>query len=168
MGVVFAEQDSTPPVRDLLMIPGYKNNSITDRPQTMQGKLQQAFALPTLEQQWDSIVEDWRQDFPDSEEISAALRWIRGLRDEVMDAADTIDDTLELEETLAIRYIKYKSTWIMLNTKLQYQMMRHGTPNQDDLHRASLVTTLISALESALGREDVQQIEAFLADPIRR
>ncbi len=134
----------------------------------MQDKLRQAFALRTLEQQWNAIVEDWRQEFPESEEISAALHWVRSLRDEVIDAADTIDDPLELEETLAIRYIKYKSTWIMLNTKLQYQIMRRGTPNHDDLHRASLVSTLISASELALGRDDVRQIEAFLSDPIQR
>lgn len=132
----------------------------------MHENIQQAFDLSTLEDQWDAIVADWRQEFPGQEE--AALEWVRDLRAELLDTVDTIDDPIELEETMAMRYIKYKSTWIMLNTKLQYQMMRHGAPDYDDFHRASLVSTLISALESVVGSDEVQQIEAFLADPMQR
>jgi len=96
------------------------------------------------------------------------LRWVRKHRDEMLEAAATIDDALELEETLAIRYIKYKSTWIMLNTRLQYQVARHGTPNQCDFYRASLITSLIAALEAILPTHDVKQIETFLAQPLQR
>jgi predicted lipoprotein len=128
-------------------------------------RIQQAFDLEALEAQWEAIVDDWRQEVPGEEE--RALQWIHQLRAELIETADTIDDPLELQETMAMRYIKYKSTWIMLNTKLQYQMLRHGTPDQDDLHRASLVSTLIGALEHVINNGDVREIETFLADPIQ-
>jgi len=128
-------------------------------------RIQQAFDLEALEAQWEAIVDDWRQEVPGEEE--RALQWVHKLRTELVETADAIDDPLELQETMAMRYIKYKSTWIMLNTKLQYQILRHGTPDQDDLHRASLVSTLIGALEHVINNDDVRQIETFLADPIQ-
>ena len=109
---------------------------------------------------------DWREDAPS--EARAAVAWVRDLRDELLDSVDTIDDPLELEEALAMQHIQFKSTWIMLNTKLQYQMMRHGTPNFTDFHRASLVTSLIAKLEEIMPGEEVQQIESFLSDPVNR
>ncbi len=119
-----------------------------------------------LEQQWRDVVADWREDAPS--EARAAVAWVRDLRDELLDSVDTIDDPLELEEALAMQHIQFKSTWIMLNTKLQYQMMRHGTPNFTDFHRASLVTSLIAKLEEIMPGEEVQQIESFLSDPVNR
>jgi len=119
-----------------------------------------------LEQQWNDVVADWRDDAPG--EAQAAVDWVRDLRDDLLDSVDTIDDPIELEEALAMQHIRYKSTWIMLNTKLQYQMMRHGTPNFTDLHRASLITSLIATLEDIMPEDEVQQIESFLSDPVNR
>lgn len=155
-----------PPSKSAPDAPASQAPSAPEREKSMHKIVHKLFSDAQLEAQWNEVVADWRDEAPG--EAQAAIDWVRDLRDDLLDGVDTIDDPLELEEALAVQYIQYKSTWIMLNTKLQYQMMRHGAPDFGDFHRASLITSLIAKLEEIMPNDEVRQIEAFLSDPVSR
>ena len=105
---------------------------------------------------------------PDEAELERTMAWITAVRDGLVSELSTIADEDDLESTLAINYIELKSRWIAMNTQLNYQMFKHGTPSTEVMQRAFSTTFLLVQIEKVLGPEDIEKITDFLSEPISR
>lgn len=119
----------------------------------------------SLEQRWRECIEDWEtiQDHKD-----ALLQRMLLERDDILEAFTNIQEPEDLLDNIAIVYIEVKSRWIMLNTKIQFQLYRFGKSEDELIYRASLTSFFIDAMESQLGAEEIDQINNFLCDPLAK
>lgn len=118
----------------------------------------------------EALVEDWESDIDgmiDSEDTrNELLDWITGLRDEFIEFVDIVDDEEEIYGALINRYIELKCHWTMLNTKMQYQAVNTGNPDQSLMVKGTLASKLLDKLENMLGGREVAELTDFLADPL--
>jgi hypothetical protein len=118
---------------------------------------------PKLAEDWQSMAEAY------SEEIAqSALQWVRRRRDDFIRAIQEINDEEDFNLLLAIQFIELKSHWMMLNTKMNYEIFRGKDPEEETVLRGSLISFLIEAIESFIDEEDLSKITEFLAQPVRR
>jgi len=128
--------------------------------------LRQTLRSHDLDSEWSSVVGSW--DSGSTAQKERVIGWIRELRDELLDLADHVQDDLEIEFSVAVRYIELKSHWMMLNTRIQYELFRRGEASEENMYKASVCSMLIAALEDLLTDEDRRRIAEFLAEPLAR
>ena len=118
----------------------------------------------SLEEDWDEVLGQWAGAAPS--ERQAVRRHVTGLRDRVLHsllAAETLDG---LKRGLALGYAEMKCHWTMLNTRIQHQTAQNGRPDEALIYRATCVSLIVQALEPLLSRRDVEDLAAFLAEPL--
>ncbi len=118
-----------------------------------------------LDEAWDEVLDEWRSAAPS--ERKAVRAYVSGIRNRIVRALLEIDSKEELERGLATQYIEVKCHWTMLNTQIQHQTARKGTPDEDLIYRATCVSLIVQRLEPLLSQERVDALTAFLAEPLQ-
>jgi hypothetical protein len=119
----------------------------------------------SLDEQWDEVLDQWIEAAPS--ERKAVRAYVSGLRNRMLRALLDIETEEELERGLATQYIEVKCHWTMLNTQIQHQTARDGEPDEDLIYRATCVSLIIQSLEPLLSQERVDNLTAFLAEPLQ-
>jgi hypothetical protein len=119
----------------------------------------------SLDQQWEEVLDQWEGAAPS--ERKAVQAYVSGLRNRILGALLDIDTEEELQRGLATQYIEMKCHWTMLNTQIQHQTAHDGGPEEDLLYRATCVSLIIQSLEPLLSQERVDNLTAFLAEPLQ-
>lgn len=119
----------------------------------------------TLDTQWEQVLDEWESAAPS--ERKAVQAYVSGLRNRILRALLDIDTEEELERGLATQYIEMKCHWTMLNTQIQHQTAREGGPDEDLIYRATCVSLIIQNLEPLLSQERIDNLTAFLAEPLQ-
>lgn len=117
-----------------------------------------------LDRQWEDVIDEWRDGA--SSEHRAVQAYVSGLRNRILRALLDINTEEELQRGLATQYIEMKCHWIMLNTQIQHQTARDGGADEDLIYRATCVSLLIQRLEPLLSQEHIDNLTAFLAEPL--
>lgn len=128
-------------------------------------KLLELLQNGALELRWKECLESW-QTIQDN--VDNLLQRMLQERDDIVASFINIQDPEDLRDNLAIVYIEVKSRWIMLNTKIQFQLYRFGKSEDELIYRASLTSFFIDTMESQLGTEEIDQINSFLSDPLSK
>jgi hypothetical protein len=137
----------------------------TDDPvQTLHDRIEDALR-GALDEQWDEVLDEWDAAAPS--ERKAVRAYVSGLRNRMLRALLDIETEDELERGLATQYIEVKCHWTMLNTQIQHQTARNGEPEDDLIYRATCVSLIIQSLEPLLSQERVDNLTAFLAEPLQ-
>jgi hypothetical protein len=118
----------------------------------------------TLDDQWAEVLDEWQGAAPS--ERKAVRAYVSGLRNRILRALLDIDTEEELQRGLATQYIEMKCHWTMLNTQIQHQTARDGGAADDLIYRATCVSLIIQGLEPLLSQERVDNLTAFLAEPL--
>jgi len=118
-----------------------------------------------IDDQWDEVLAEWTEAVPS--ERKAVRAYVSGLRNRMLRALLDIDTEDELERALATQYIEVKCHWTMLNTQIQHQTARSGEPDQNLIYRATCVSLIIQNLEPLLSQERIDNLTAFLAEPLQ-
>jgi hypothetical protein len=129
-------------------------------------QLQELLFGSALEQELEGCLAAWTN--ATSAEVGETRSWIQSQCHDFIELAGEIDDSEELELSIAVRYIELKSHWMMLNTKIQYSLFHAGEAPEVIMFRASLVSHVVGALEQLLTPTDIERITRFLAQPISR
>jgi hypothetical protein len=119
----------------------------------------------SLDEQWEEVLDQWEGAAPS--ERKAVQAYVSGLRNRILGALLDIDTEEELQRGLATQYIEMKCHWTMLNTQIQHQTARDGGPDEDLLYRATCVSLIIQSLEPLLSQERIDNLTAFLAEPLQ-
>lgn len=120
----------------------------------------------TLDRQWREVLDEWTSGAPS--ERKAVQAYVSGLRNRILRALLDIDTEEELQRGLATQYIEMKCHWTMLNTQIQHQTARDGEPDESLLYRATCVSLIVQNLEPLLSQERVDNLTAFLAEPLQQ
>jgi hypothetical protein len=118
----------------------------------------------SLDDQWAEVLDEWRGAAPS--ERKAVRAYVSGLRNRILRSLLDIDTEEELQRGLATQYIEMKCHWTMLNTQIQHQTARDGQADEDLIYRATCVSLIIQNLEPLLSQERVDNLTAFLAEPL--
>lgn len=118
-----------------------------------------------LDTQWKQVLDEWEGAAPS--ERKAVQAYVSGLRNRILRSLLDIDTQEELQRGLATQYIEMKCHWTMLNTQIQHQTAREGGPEEDLIYRATCVSLIIQSLEPLLSQERVDNLTAFLAEPLQ-
>jgi len=113
---------------------------------------------------WTSCLEGWVEG--SLEQRAEVLAWVQARRDDCLTVAREVREGEDLAYVLAIRYIEFKSHWIMLNTQINYRLEHRGTLDSQSAYQASLISLLMQALEPLLDRRDIESISSFLSQPL--
>jgi hypothetical protein len=135
----------------------------SERVQTLHDRIEEALR-GSLDSQWDEVLEQWDRAAPS--ERKAVRAYVSGLRNRMLRSLLDIETEDELERGLATQYIEVKCHWTMLNTQIQHQTSRDGQPEEDLIYRATCVSLIIQNLEPLLSQERVDNLTAFLAEPL--
>ena len=119
----------------------------------------------TLDRQWEEVLDEWTGAAPS--ERKAVKAYVSGLRNRILGALLDIDTEDELQRGLATQYVEMKCHWTMLNTQIQHQTARDGSPDDDLIYRATCVSLIIQSLEPLLSQERIDNLTAFLAEPLQ-
>jgi hypothetical protein len=119
----------------------------------------------SLDSQWDQVLDEWDEAAPS--ERKAVRAYVSGLRNRMIRALLDIETEEELERGLATQYIEVKCHWTMLNTQIQHQTARDGEAKDDLIYRATCVSLIIQNLEPLLSQERIDNLTAFLAEPLQ-
>lgn len=117
-----------------------------------------------LDEQWTGVLDQWEGGAPS--ERKAVQAYVSGLRNRILRSLLDIDTGEELQRGLATQYIEMKCHWTMLNTQIQHQTARDGQADEDLIYRATCVSLIIQSLEPLLSQERVDNLTAFLAEPL--
>jgi hypothetical protein len=118
-----------------------------------------------LDEQWEEVLDEWDGAAPS--ERKAVQAYVSGLRNRILGALLDIDTEEELQRGLATQYIEMKCHWTMLNTQIQHQTAHDGGPEEDLIYRATCVSLIIQSLEPLLSQERIDNLTAFLAEPLQ-
>jgi hypothetical protein len=119
----------------------------------------------TLDAQWEEVLDEWAEAAPS--ERKAVQAYVSGLRNRILRSLLDIDTDEELQRGLATQYIEIKCHWTMLNTQIQHQTARNGEADDDLIYRATCVSLIIQSLEPLLSQERIDDLTAFLAEPLQ-
>jgi hypothetical protein len=119
----------------------------------------------SLDRQWEEVLDEWDGAAPS--ERKAVQAYVSGLRNRILGALLDIDTEEELQRGLATQYIEMKCHWTMLNTQIQHQTAQDGGPEEDLIYRATCVSLIIQSLEPLLSQERIDNLTAFLAEPLQ-
>jgi hypothetical protein len=119
----------------------------------------------SLDRQWEEVLDEWSGAAPS--ERKAVKAYVSGLRNRILGVLLDIDTEDELQRGLATQYIEMKCHWTMLNTQIQHQTARDGGPDEDLIYRATCVSLIIQSLEPLLSQERIDNLTAFLAEPLQ-
>lgn len=117
-----------------------------------------------LDDQWAEVLDQWEGAAPS--ERKAVQAYVSGLRNRILRSLLDIDTEEELQRGLATQYIEMKCHWTMLNTQIQHQTARDGGAKEDLIYRATCVSLIIQSLEPLLSQERIDNLTAFLAEPL--
>jgi len=131
--------------------------------QTLHDEIEDALR-GALDDQWGKVLDQWQGAAPS--EQKAVRAYVSGLRNRILRALLDIDTKEELQRGLATQYIEMKCHWTMLNTQIQHQTARDGEAADDLIYRATCVSLIIQSLEPLLSQERVDNLTAFLAEPL--
>ena len=129
-----------------------------------QNRFASAINYVELSLEWEECMDSWIEGT--AEEKRAALTWIHDYRDRCVSAYEDVDDLEAMYTLAAVNYVELKSHWILLNTQINYQNANRGAADMGIAVRASMITTLLLALEEALATDDVDTIISFLSEPV--
>lgn len=118
-----------------------------------------------LDDQWEEVLAGWEEAAPS--ERKAVQAYVSGLRNRILRSLLDIDTAEELQRGLATQYIEMKCHWTMLNTQIQHQTAREGGADENLIYRATCVSLIIQSLEPLLSQERVDNLTAFLAEPLQ-
>ena len=135
----------------------------SERVQLLHDRIEEALR-GGLDAQWGQVLEEWDRAAPS--ERKAVRAYVSGLRNRMLRSLLDIETEDELERALATQYIEVKCHWTMLNTQIQHQTSRDGQPEEDLIYRATCVSLIIQNLEPLLSQERVDNLTAFLAEPL--
>jgi hypothetical protein len=135
-----------------------------DSVQTFHDRIEEALR-GSIDEEWDEVLDGWAEAAPS--ERKAVRAYVSGLRNRMLRALLDIDTEDELERGLATQYIEVKCHWTMLNTQIQHQTARDGEPQEDLIYRATCVSLIIQNLEPLLSQDRVDNLTAFLAEPLQ-
>lgn len=132
----------------------------------MYDKAIRTLSNPSLEASIREVLKAWEDPNPAPRE--ATMKWVLGLRDELVSLLHEVGEDEQVIETLAVNYIELKTRWIALCTKANYQNFRLGSCESELALRGSACSQLLAVVESLLSAQDVEKITEFLAQPVRR
>lgn len=118
-----------------------------------------------LDDQWEEVLAGWEEAAPSQRK--AVQAYVSGLRNRILRSLLDIDTDEELQRGLATQYIEMKCHWTMLNTQIQHQTARDGGADDNLIYRATCVSLIIQSLEPLLSQERVDNLTAFLAEPLQ-
>ncbi len=135
-----------------------------ERVQILHDRIEEALR-DGLDAQWEEVLDGWEGAAPS--ERKAVQAYVSGLRNRILRALLDIDTDEELQRGLATQYIEMKCHWTMLNTQIQHQTARDGAAEESLIYRATCVSLIIQNLEPLLSQERVDNLTAFLAEPLQ-
>jgi hypothetical protein len=131
---------------------------------TVATKIIQDFELLEVEKGWKNSLAESPLSEADQEKI---LNDIRGHWNSVSDVSNTLFEEAEIHQAIYKKYIELKSSWLLLNTIIQYKTLVTGEFDNYESYRASLLSQLVSFLENYLEEKEVRLINKLLSEPIR-
>ena len=135
-----------------------------DSVQTLHDRIEDSLR-GSLDEQWEGVLDAWEEAAPS--ERKAVQAYVSGLRNRILRSLLDIETEEELQRGLATQYIEMKCHWTMLNTQIQHQTARDGAPEEALIYRATCVSLIIQSLEPLLSQERVDNLTAFLAEPLQ-
>ncbi len=102
------------------------------------------------------------------QDVNGATAWVESTVARLINLVETVEDPSEIAVLIAINYIELKTSWIALNTKINYSTFKRGSCETADALHASSVSAVIALLESMLSAHDIETITDFLAQPLNR
>jgi len=142
-----------------------ESKSVTDEStDSLHDRIEEALR-GTLDRQWEEVLDEWTSAAPS--ERKAVKAYVSGLRNRILGTLLDLDTEDELQRGLATQYIEMKCHWTMLNTQIQHQTARDGGPEEDLIYRATCVSLIIQSLEPLLSQERIDNLTAFLAEPLQ-
>lgn len=118
----------------------------------------------------ESTLRENMQGWPgiDEAKVEQVVAWAKRYEDELIEHATEVDDPMEFPVSVAVAYIEFKSRWIALNTKMNYQLFRKGECDPVVQWQGTAVSALVGAVEPLLTHDDIQNISRFLATPLQQ
>ncbi|MEO0512539.1 MAG: hypothetical protein AAF108_06535 [Planctomycetota bacterium] len=98
--------------------------------------------------------------------IDDTIAWFEDLRRDLISTLEEVGEGEDIELTLAINYVEYKSRWIAFNTKMNYMMFRGAPAPLREQCRGTAVSELLGHIEPLLRDGDIERITSFLAQPV--
>lgn len=116
------------------------------------------------------FVTQWKEllaESPFSEEKKENLwQWITEMWERFVTLAEPIDIEEEFDKFLRNQYIEVKSTWVKINTFIQYELFRSGQPDDDANYRASLLSHLVEFFGDNLSKDEKDLVNKLLVQSI--
>ncbi len=109
-----------------------------------------------LDERWEEVLVEWETASPKQQKMVET--YVSGLRSRAWRTLSEIRSVDDLETGLAIQYVELKARWTMLNTQIQSQTTKGGTPDEELIYRATCVSLIIEALEPLLRQEQVEAL----------
>ncbi|QDV06146.1 hypothetical protein Poly30_16510 [Planctomycetes bacterium Poly30] len=124
-----------------------------------------ALVSSDIEKSWATIMRDLPED--SSAAANELQSWIESVRDETVHLIDDISSLDSSSLHLALRLVELRSQWAMLNTRLNFKMMKGEPYDTPMAFRGSLLTTVTEVIENALPQDDIDVITRFLGNPVK-
>jgi hypothetical protein len=163
MGVITSRRSGTDVHRSLKAMTTAVTRNEQQRVEEIQKKVEAALR-GEVDDQWDEVLDNWESGA--ASQKKAVRAYVSGLRNRMYRSLKEIDSLEELERGVAIQYVEVKAHWMMLNTQIQHQTDKNGTPDEDLIYRATCVSLIVQALEPLLSQNRVDSLTNFLAEPL--
>lgn len=106
-----------------------------------------------LDERWEGVLAEWETASPKQRKM--VKTHVAGLRTRIWRTLSEIRSVDDLERALAIQYVELKARWTTLNTQIQSQTAKGGTPDDELVYRATCISLIVEALEPLLRQEQV-------------
>jgi hypothetical protein len=116
-----------------------------------------AQATREILEQWPTATQEQREDLE---------RYTQKLQDQVVGSVAEVLDAEDLRTILCHVYIKLKCEWIVMNNQINYSLLCRGVHLEDTMYRAALLAQTLGPIEPLVGRDAIESIGAFLAQPL--
>lgn len=138
-------------------------NNATTTVQEQHQAIHEALEDP-LDAQWDTVLDDWGGGT--TAQRRAIRAYVSGVRNRIVQTLDDLEEVDEIRQALGVQYLEMKCHWTLLNTQIQSQTARNGSPDEALMYRATCVSLIIQAIEPLLSQERINTLTQMLAEPM--
>lgn len=113
-------------------------------------------------------IQSLMEGLADKDDLRTRLLNLAGSEiDSFVDSIEHVNDTVDVQYLLAVRYAYIKAQWIGLNTQMNYSAVAGKDVPDDLLYQASLLSLLLLHMEKVAHPEAIQHITRALSEPLR-
>lgn len=97
--------------------------------------------------------------------MKEAIAYISGHLDSLEQTVSEVDNTEELQYSMAMKYAYLKSEWILFNIRIQYLSMAEKELEEILPYKAALCSNMLAHFEKVINKDAISQITKVLAEP---